>query len=282
MDTMNGRKHLKKEVFHMVLYIIGCIALIWSLLPIIWMVLSSLKTEAGMFSMPPKFIFKPTLDTYQYMFSERGNFVHFLLNSTVVTILTTFVSLFLGSLGGYALARGDFKRKDDISFWIISTRMAPIPALILPIYMIFAKLGLLGTMPGLVYAYTTFNLPFALWMMMVFFKEVPIAIEEAAMIDGYSKFETFLKISLPASTPGLVATGVLCMMFSWNDFIFASILTGTKTQTIPIAVSLLITQQGIAWGQAMATGTVIITPMLIGGIAVRKYLVRGLSMGAVK
>lgn len=282
MDAINERKPLKRETVHVILYIMGCVALIWALLPIIWMVLSSFKTEAGMFSMPPKFIFNPTLDTYKYMFSERGNFVHFLLNSTTATIFTTLVSLSLGSLGGYALARGNFKRKDDISFWIISTRMAPIPAVILPVYMIFAKLGLIGTMPGLVYAYTTFNLPFALWMMMVFFKEVPIAIEEAAMIDGYGKFETFLKISLPAATPGLVATGVLCMMFSWNDFIFASILTGTNTQTIPIAVSLLITQQGVAWGQAMATGTVIITPMLVGGIAVRKYLIRGLSMGAVK
>lgn len=282
MDTSSGRKHIKNEFVNAILYTAVFLALIWSLLPILWMALSSLKTEAGMFSMPPKFVFTPTLATYQYMFSERGNFLHFLINSTVATFLTILVSLSLGSLGGYALARGSFKRKDDISFWIISTRMAPIPAVILPVYMIFAKLGLLGTMTGLVYAYTTFNLPFALWMMMVFFKEVPIAIEEAAMIDGYSKFETFLKISLPAATPGLVATGVLSMMFSWNDFIFASILTNTYTQTIPIAVSLLITQQGIAWGQAMATGTVIITPMLIGGIAVRKYLVRGLSMGAVK
>jgi len=282
MEKHNKIRNPRRTIVHAVLYILGIIALIWALLPILWMVLSSLKTQAGMFSMPPQFIFKPTFQTYAYMFSQRGNFVHFLLNSTIAAVTTTVVSLALGTLGGYALARGKFKGKNSISFWIISTRMAPIPAVILPIYLIFAKLNLLGTMTGLVYAHTTFNLPFALWMMMTFFKEVPVAIEESAMIDGCSKFQTFLKISLPLAAPGLVATGILCMMFSWNDFVFASILTSTQTQTTPIAASLLIKQVGISWGQAMATGTVIITPMIIGGIAVRKYLVRGLSMGAVK
>jgi multiple sugar transport system permease protein len=134
----------------------------------------------------------------------------------------------------------------------------------------------------LIFAYTTFNFPFALWMMMIFFKEVPEALEKAAMIDGCSKLQAFWKIAIPTATPGLVATGILCLMFAWNDFMFASIFSGHSTQTIPVAASILITQQGIAWGQAMAIGTVIITPMVIAGLAVRQYLVQGLSMGAVK
>jgi multiple sugar transport system permease protein len=216
------------------------------------------------------------------MFSKRGNFTHFLVNSLLASVLSTIVSLVLGSLGGYALARGKFKKTQAISFWIISTRMAPIPAVVLPLYMIFAKLGMVGTMPGLVFAYTTFNLPFALWMMLVFFKEVPIAIEEAARVDGYSKFQTFLYITIPTALPGIMATAVLCLMFSWNDYVFASVLSGHRTQTVPVAAALLITQTGIAWGQAMATGTIIVLPMLICGLVVRKYLVKGLSMGAVK
>jgi multiple sugar transport system permease protein len=119
-------------------------------------------------------------------------------------------------------------------------------------------------------------------MMMAFFADVPVAIEEAARVDGFSKFKTFLFISIPAASPGLAATGVLCMMFAWNDYVFASALTSASTQTIPIAASLLVTQTGIAWGQAMATGTIIVLPMLICGLLMRKYLVKGFSMGAVK
>ncbi|MEH7224748.1 carbohydrate ABC transporter permease [Bacillus sp. JJ1566] len=272
----------KKIIKYTALYTFVISALIWALLPIVWMVMSSVKTEAGMFSMPPKFLFKPNFETFLYMFSERGNFFSYLSNSLIASVASTMISLVLGTLGGFALARGNFKNERGLSFWIISTRMAPIPAVILPLYLLFSKLGLIGTMPGLIFAYTTFNLPFALWMMMVFFKEVPIALEEAAMIDGCSKFQAFWRIALPPAAPGLVATGILCLMFSWNDFMFASIFSGHDTQTIPVATSLLITQTGIAWGQAMATGTVIITPMIIAGLAVRKYLVQGLSMGAVK
>ncbi len=216
------------------------------------------------------------------MFSARGGFAKFMLNSAIAALSSTLIALVLGSAGGFALARGKFRRKKDISFWVISTRMAPIPAVILPLYIMFARLGPLGNYGSLFFAYTTFNLPFALWMMMVFFDDVPVALEEAALIDGCNKFQAFLRISLPTARSGLVATAVLCLMFAWNDFLFASVFSSSHTQTIPVAASLLITQQGIAWGQAMATGTVIITPMLIAGLAVRKYLVRGLSMGAVK
>lgn len=279
---MAAPTHVKKGLKNTVLYSIVTLALIWALLPIVWMVMSSVKTEAGMFSMPPKFFFKPNFDTFKFMFSEEGNFFGFLSNSVIAAVLSTLISLILGTLGGFALARGNFKNEKALSFWIISTRMAPIPAVILPLYLMFSKMGLIGTMPGLLFAYTTFNLPFALWMMMIFFKEVPIALEEAAMIDGCSRFQAFWRVALPPAAPGLVATGILCLMFSWNDFMFASIFSGHDTQTVPVAASLLITQTGIAWGQAMATGTVIITPMVIAGLAVRKYLVQGLSMGAVK
>jgi multiple sugar transport system permease protein len=272
----------QKPVTTLILYLLTAVILVWTLAPIIWMAMSSVKTEVESFSMPPKFAFKPTFDTYEFMFSKRGNFQHFLKNSLIASVLSTAVSLVLGSLGGYALARGKFRKTKDISFWIISTRMAPIPAVILPLYMIFAKLRLVGTMPGLIFAYTTFNLPFALWMMLIFFKEVPIAIEEAARVDGCSKFRTFLYITIPTALPGIMATAVLCLMFSWNDYVFASVLTGHNTQTVTVAAALLITQTGIAWGQAMATGTIIVLPMFICGLAVRKYLVKGLSMGAVK
>lgn len=265
-----------------ILYFLVVVVLAWALIPILWMVLSSLKTEEGMFSLPPKVFFKPTFESYRYMFSEHGHFLEFLRNSALASVLSTAISVTLGSIGGFALARANFKREKDISFWVISTRMAPIPAIILPLYLMLGKIGLVGKMTSLLVAYTTFNLPFALWMMMVFFREVPVDIEEAATIDGCSQFRTFFEISVPTASPGIVATSVLCLMFAWNDYMFASVFSGASSQTIPVAASLLITQQGISWGQATATGTIIILPMLICGFAVRKYLVRGLSMGAIK
>ncbi|MBO8138166.1 MAG: carbohydrate ABC transporter permease [Desulfotomaculum sp.] len=279
---MAGKQLLtRKLIARVFIYTALTIAMVWALMPIVWMVLSSLKTQAGMFSMPPKFIFKPTFSTYAFMFNE-GNFGLFLKNSVIASLSSTFIALVLGTLGGYALARGNYKGAKHIAFWIISTRMTPIAAAIVPLYLIFAKFHLMGTALGLVIAYTTFNLPFALWMMMTFFAELPPDMEHAAMVDGATKFQAFYKIALPQVAPGLVATGILCLMFAWNDFAFASVFTSHKTQTIPVAVSLLVSQTGIAWGQAMATGTVIILPMLVAGLAVRKYLVRGLSMGAIK
>jgi ABC-type sugar transport system, permease component len=273
---------LKRKAIYLVLYVLMFAAMVWALMPILWMMLSSVKTQVNMFSMPPKFFFAPTFQTYRDMFTGSGNFGEFLSNSVIVTLSTTILSVVLGLMGGFAIARGNFKRENSISSWIISTRMAPIPAVILPLYLMFAKVGLIGTTVGLVFAYTTFNLPFALWMMATFFKDVPVDMEEAAMIDGCSKFEAFRRIAVPAAAPGIVATAILCLMFSWNDFAFASVFSGRGTQTVPVAASLLISQHGIQWGQAMATGTIIIMPMAICGLAVRKYLVRGLSMGAVK
>ena len=273
---------IRKNLAYAALYALILLCLIWALSPILLMVSSSMKTQVNMFEMPPRLFFTPTFDVYEEMFFGRGDFPKFLRNSLVVSILTTAVCLLLGVMGGFGLARGNFRREKDISFWIISTRMAPIPAVILPLYLIFSKLGLIGTTTGLILAYTTFNLPFALWMMATFFKDVPADLEEAAMIDGCSKFRAFWRVVVPTAAPGIIATAVLCLMFSWNDYLFASIFTNRSTQTIPIAVSLLVSQSGIKWGQAMATGTVIITPMLICGLLVRKYMVRGLSMGAVK
>jgi multiple sugar transport system permease protein len=281
MDKAYGRSRHKPVVIA-VLYAIIVLALVWALLPIVWMVLSSLKTQAGMFSMPPKFFFRPTFDTYRQMFSATGHFGTYLKNSVIASLSSTAISLVLGTFGGFALARGNFKREKDISFWVISTRMAPIPAVMLPLYLLFSKLGLIGTMTGLIFAYTTFNLPFALWIMMTFFKDIPPALEEAAMVDGCSKFQAFWRVTLPMAAPGLVATGILCLMFAWNDYAFASVFSSETTQTVPVAVSLLVSQEGVQWGQAMATGSIIIAPMIIAGIFVRKYLVRGLSMGAVK
>jgi multiple sugar transport system permease protein len=263
------------------IYAFVVLFVLWTMVPIVWMVLSSFRTQAGMLSMPPKLFVPIDTYSYNYMFFGGGGFGHYLLNSVIASTGSTLISLTLGSLGGYALARVNWRRKSDLSFWIISTRMAPIAAVIVPLYMTFRQLDLLDSLKGLTVAYCTFNLPFAIWIMQAFFRDLPKELEESAKVDGCSTLGSFWRVALPLAAPGVVATGVLCLVFAWNDFAFATTFTGSDNQTIPVAASQLVTQQGIVWGQLMATGTIILLPMVVCGVAIRRWLVRGLTMGAV-
>lgn len=252
----------------------------WVLFPIFWMFLSAFKKEEGMFSMPPKLFFTPTLFNYINLV-ERGALLYF-RNSLVASLTTVALATFLGTMAGYGLARGEFHQKQQIAWWIITTRMAPIVAVLIPLFQIFKTFGLLNTIPGLVLGFTLFSLPFAIWMMMGFFQEIPKEMEEAAWVDGANKLQSFWYVALPMVKPGLVATAVLCFVFAWNDYLFATVLTSGTTQTLPVVTAALQTMRGVLWGQVMSMGTLIFLPVLIMGIAIRKYLVRGLTMGAIK
>jgi multiple sugar transport system permease protein len=187
----------------------------------------------------------------------------------------------LGSMAAYGLSRADFRGKKDLLFWIISTRMAPVVAVLVPLYAIFRSAGLIGTLPGLVLAYTTFNLPFAIWILKGFFDNVPYAIEEAAMCDGCNRVQALREI-LPLVAPGVGAFLVLCVLFAWNDFLFASIIGSGGAKTLPPATRELVQPQNIQWGSIMAAGVVTTVPMLFLGLLIRRYLVTGLTMGAVR
>lgn len=263
-----------------VILILDLIVLIWFAFPILWMFLSALKTQAGMFTMPPQWIFTPTLANYETMF-ERGALLYF-RNSLLTSLGTVAVATTLGTLAGYGLARGQFRYKKNTAWWIITTRMAPIPAVLVPLYAIFRSLGIINSLPGLVFAFTTFSLPLAVWLMMGFFREVPRDLEEAVWVDGGTTFRGFWDVALPLVKPGLIATATLSFIFSWNDYLFATVLTSGATQTLPVVTASLQTMQGVVWGQVMSMGTLIFVPILLLGVAIRKYLVRGLSLGAVK
>ena len=159
--------------------------------------------------------------------------------------------------------------------------MAPIAAVILPLFVGFTFLRLINTVRGLIFAHLSFNLPFAIWIMNAFFADLPKGMEEAALVDGATRFQTFWRVALPLTAPGVVTTAILCLVFSWNDYAFAVTFTGPGSQTLPVAASQLITQTGVDWGQLTAIGTVVALPMVIVGLAVRRYLVRGLTLGAV-
>jgi len=203
------------------------------------------------------------------------------MNSIIASLGSALISVVFGSMAAYSLSRIEFRGKKDLFFWIISTRMAPVVAVMVPLYAIFRGAGLVGTLPGLILAYTTFNLPFAIWILKGFFDNVPYAIEEAAMCDGCNRFQAFQSI-LPLVAPGIGAFLVLCVLFAWNDFLFASIIGSGGAKTLPVATKELVQPQNIQWGKIMAAGVVTTLPMMFLGLLIRRYLVTGLTMGAVR
>jgi multiple sugar transport system permease protein len=262
-------------------YALLIVILLWTLVPVGWMLISSFKSITDVLSPTPLLMFKPTLVNYVSLVSGGNNVLTYFRSSILAAGISTIIATTLGCLAGYGLARGNFRAKKHLAFWIISTRMAPIAAVILPLFIGFTFLHLINTVWGLVVAYLSFNLPFAIWIMNAFFEDLPAGIEEAARVDGATNFQTFWRIALPMTAPGIVTTAILCLVFSWNDYAFAVTFAGPGSQTLPVAASQLITQTGVDWGQLTAIGTVVALPMVLVGLAVRRYLVRGLTLGAV-
>ncbi len=256
-----------------------------TLAPIYWMITISFKREIDQFAVPPRwFWFAPTLEHYVDAFVTRS-FGQYLLNSLIVAAGSTVCALVLGTLAAYSLARFRLPRKLDrkLALWILSTRMFPAIVTAVPLFLIMRDLRLVNTKVSLTFVYTAFNLPFVVWMMRGFFAEVPRDLEEAAMVDGDSRLGALWRVVLPLVTPGLAATAVFCLIVSWNEFLFALILTQTdEAMTLPVGIAGRVTQYGIKWGVMSAAAVVAMAPILAFAMSVQKYLVRGLSLGAVK
>ena len=257
------------------------VVLLWTLVPLVWMVLGSFKNSADVTASDPKWFFTPTWDNYRHLFSGANDLTPYLVHSLIAAGLAALLSLVFGTLAGYGLSRSTMRGKDHLSFWIISTRMAPIAAVVLPLFLRVRVAGLIDTLPGQILAYMTFNLPFAIWLMSAFFADIPPSIEESALVAGCTRWQAFWHVILPLSKAGLVTTGVLCLVFAWNDYAFATVFAGPSSQTLPIAASQLVTQTGIDWGQLTAIGTIVVLPLILAGLAVRRWLVTGLTLGAV-
>ncbi|KLU59076.1 trehalose transport system permease protein SugB [Peptococcaceae bacterium CEB3] len=249
--------------------------------PTLWLFLTSIKTRVDAFAMPPKWIFKPVVSNYLTVLHNKS-FMHYYLNSVMVAIATTALGLLLGVPAGYALSRYNFKKKDDLAFWILSTRMAPPILVIVPFYLLFRRIHLLDTLAGLVLVYATFSLAFVTWMMKGYFDGLPRDLEEASRVDGATRLRCIVSVILPLSGPGLMASAIFTFISSWNEYFYALILTGTRSQTVPVAINSFITFEGIRWGEISAAGILILVPVVIFGLLVQKYLVSGLTMGAVK
>jgi multiple sugar transport system permease protein len=266
-------------------YALLAVATVAAVAPVYWMLTISLKTEVDQFASPPRWVdFSPTLAHYADAFSARP-FGSFLLTSALVAALSTLCAMTIGTLAAYSLARFRLRAglNRRLSLWILSTRMFPPIVTAVPLFLMMRDLRLLDTIASLVVVYTAFNLPFVVWMMVGFFRELPREMEEAAMIDGDSRLGALRRIVLPLAAPGLAATAVFCLIASWNEFLLALVLTQTEAaMTLPVGIAGRVTQYEIKWGVMSAAGVVAMVPILIFALAVQKYLVRGLSLGAVK
>jgi multiple sugar transport system permease protein len=262
-------------------WVVLAVGLGWTLVPLAWMFASSFKSREDVTASTPQVWFAPTFDNYRNLFRGANDLTPYLWHSVLAAGLSAVLAVALGALAGYGLARTQMRGKKHMSFWIISTRMAPIAAVVLPLFLIFRQLGLIDSIPGLVLAYLTFDLPFAIWLMSAFFADVPPSLEESALVAGCSRWQAFWQVVLPLTKAGLVTTFVLCLVFAWNDYAFALVFSGPNSQTLPIAASQLVTQTGIDWGQLCAIGTFVVVPMMLAGLAVRRWLVTGLTLGAV-
>ena len=251
------------------------------LLPVYWMVSTSLKTTNQTFAVPPVFVFEPTLQHYRAVFDE-GAVPHSLGNSLIVATAATLVAVLLGTPAAYALARFDFRGKADLWFWFISNRFLSPIVVAIPYFLLARDLGLLDKHLALVLVYQTFNIPLVVWLCTDQFRLVPKDVDEAAMVDGANQWQAFLRINLPLAAPGIAVSCILCFLFSWNEFLFAFTLTREATRTAPVEANNFVTDYGIRWGPMMATGTLIVLPVLVFAAFASRHLVRGLTMGAVK
>ena len=249
--------------------------------PIFWMFLTSFKTEVDAFVFPPLLTFQPTLDNYRIALLESKYFEQ-LWNTVVITGLSTLAALVLGVPAAYSLAFYPGKRSEFTLMWMMSTRMLPPVGIIIPLYVIFRSLSLFDTHGGMIILFTAMNLPLVVWMMHSFLSDVPYEILEAARIDGVNLWQEFRSVILPLALPGLMATILLCFIFTWNEFFLAFNMTITKAAPLSVFIASFKTSEGLFWAKMSAAATITALPVVIAGWAAQHQLVRGLTAGAVK
>ncbi len=287
------------------------------LIPIFIMGITTLKSRADIVSVPPKLMFTPTLEGFVFLLTERSNlsgkrlaeakanaenlglfdqialkngqtitgpsdFVRRLRNSLIIAVGSTFFSVTLGLFAAYAFSRFEMPGKDDLLFFILSTRMLPAVVVTIPLFLMYRQLGLHDTHAGMILLYTVFNLSLTVWLLKGFIDEIPREYEEAALVDGYTRFQAFFKIVLPQAATGIAATTVFAFIFAWNEYAFALMLTSEVARTAPPAIATMQGRGGIEWSAIAAGSLAFLIPVVIITFALRKHLLRGVTFGAIR
>lgn len=285
-----------------------------TLLPLVWIISTGFKSGADSISYPPKVVFEPSLEGYVNLFTTRtrvaqeefqnlpeaetwydqvvrdqgmviagpSRFGERFLNSVIIGFGSTALSIFLGTLAAYGFSRFKVPLKDDLLFFILSTRMMPPIAVAIPIFLMYRQLGLSDTHLGMILLYTAVNISLAVWLLKGFIDEIPREYEEAALIDGYTRFQAFRKVVLPQAATGIASTAIFCLIFAWNEYAFAVLLTSGTAQTAPPFIPTIIGVGGQDWPAVAAGATVFLLPVMVFTILLRKHLLRGITFGAVR
>jgi multiple sugar transport system permease protein len=285
-----------------------------TLVPLLWIFLTGFKTPPDAIAYPPRVMFSPSLEGYVNLFTTRtrqtpeymaslpppetwydelvrkrnmviagpSRFAERYVNSLIVGFGSTFLAVLFGTLAAYGFSRFKVPLKDDLLFFILSTRMMPPIAVAIPIYLMYRTLGLSDTHLGLIILYTAVNVSLAVWLLKGFIDEIPPEYEEAAMIDGYTRFQAFRKVVLPQATTGIAATAIFCLIFAWNEYAFALLLTSGEAQTAPPFIPTIIGEGGLDWPAVGAGTTLFLLPIVIFTIVLRRHLLRGITFGAVR
>jgi multiple sugar transport system permease protein len=251
---------------------------IFLLAPFYWMVQNAFKTPLQIIKLPPELFFEPTLRNFQNVFGTQ-NFMRYIMNSLIIGVGCTLVGLLLGLPAAYSIARF---RQNRLAIAILMARMVPGITFLVPLFIVFRTLGLVDTYTSLILAHMLVGLPFIVWVMVPFFESIPRELTEAAVMDGASSLRTFVAVVLPLSGPGIVTAAILSFVFSWNNFMFSIVLASNRTRTVPVAIYNFISYAQIDWGGLMAAAVVITLPVLILAIVTQRYVIRGLTAGAVK
>ncbi len=282
LPTSAPNRRRKRTPGGIVANILVILVLIVFMFPILMIFLTSIKTRADALAVPPVWIFTPTFSNYTDIFQQYP-FSSYLRNSILVATLNTVIALIIGVPAAYGLARFRFRGDNHVQFWVLSQRMMPAIAAIIPLFILFRRFGLTNSIAGLVLIYLTSSLPFIVFMLTRFFEEIPRELEEASLVEGSTWFGAMMRIAIPLARPGIAATAIFTFIFSWNEFLFALILTSTeRAQTMPVAVTLFIRETGIEWGYMTAVAVIMMIPTALLTLAAQRHLVQGLTMGALK
>jgi multiple sugar transport system permease protein len=270
-----------KVLSRIIIYSLVLLAVFLSLAPIVYLFITSFKEPDLTFAIPPVWVFAPTTQNYNEVLSST-NFSKYFMNSVSIALITVAIAIFLGSLAAYGFSRFRFRGKFWLKMGALVPQMLPPIVLVVPLYVLFNRLDWIDTRQALIVSYLTFTIPLSIWMMTGFFDDVPIELEEAAMIDGCSRIGALIRVSLPLALPGIAATAILAFIYCWNEFLYAVILTGREARTLPVIITSFMTNKSILWGRIAASGSLVLIPVIIFALLAQRYLVRGLGKGAVK
>ncbi len=273
-------KHFRKRFLTTLLIIIILLIVFIELTPIIVVFMNSFKRDIDIWARGP-FYFSFNFDSYKSVLSNR-DFLLSLRNSIIVAVVSTVISIIVGAMASYGITRYVFRSKKLIAYSFLIFRMVPQISLVIPLFMMFNQFQLRDTLTGIILSHMSFNIPYVVWLLLPFFAAIPRDFEEAARIDGASEGGVFWRIFLPLVGPGIVVSAIFCFLMSWNEFLYALILSSTNARTAPVAVNGLLGQYAPKWGQLSAAGTIMLIPVLIITITLQKYIIKGLSAGGIK